>query len=135
MVSKIRISDIANITDNRGDINAIAPNGLVSISDVMACDVVDLLGGAALISGGFVAAYPANMELGAYVPPFVPADLGEDTYRQLRSIIEDFSDQALAMFDLIVERKLQISFAGADYIDAYMKGEPIVHNYARLQAV
>ncbi len=107
-------------------ITAIAPEGIVYISPETVTEAAKLLKNALLSNGERVTAYhyPLDEEFAmpSFVPPFGPSLLGEDTFRQLRTLLEEESEAAVAMFDTIVELGLQISLSGEDYLGSRLKG-------------
>ncbi|AXK43811.1 hypothetical protein DVR09_15255 (plasmid) [Erythrobacter aureus] len=111
---------------NWAAITAIAADGIVYISEETVAEAAKLLENAPLSNGQTVTAYHYPVEdefaMPSFVPSFGPSLLGEDTFRQLRTLLEEESDAAVAMFDTIVELGLQISLSGKDYLGSRLKG-------------
>ena len=105
-------------------ISAIAPsNGVVTIEDETVDAIAELLVDTVLTNGESVSSYPKDCDDAAFVASFGPALLGEDTYRQVRTILEGDpnGEQAVALFDKIVELKLQIGLSGKEFVPAHIK--------------
>ena len=102
--------------------------GLLPIADATIDAIARLVEGAVLSNGEVVDAYPRDEEdeysQGSYIPAFGPSLLGEDTFRQVRTLLEQDENgaKAVALFDLIVERGLQVRFSGKDHCFSRMVG-------------
>lgn len=108
---------------NWGKITAIAPeHGMVFIGEETVTEIAKLLDDAVLSNGEKVEAY-AMEDYPALVCAHGPALLGEDSFRQIRTLLEEGENgqQAVALFDLVVELGLQISLSGKEFCDAHIK--------------
>ena len=108
-------------------IREIAANeGMLELSEETVNKVAQLLEGVTLTNGERVLSYPSDggeFDQGSYVAGFGPALLGEDTFRAVRTALEEDEngESAVALFDLIVELGLQILLSGAEFTVAHIK--------------
>ena len=108
-------------------IREIAANeGMLELSEETVNKVAQLLEGVTLTNGERVSSYPSDggeFDQGSYVAGFGPALLGEDTFRAVRTALEEDEngESAVALFDLIVELGLQVLLSGAEFTDAHIK--------------
>lgn len=112
---------------NWAKINQVSEDGNVFLADETVNAVAILLDGVHLTNGEKISSFPCDdpedeFSMKAFVYSFGPALLGEDTLRQVRTTLEQDAngEQAVALFDLIVELGLQINLSGKDFIDAHM---------------
>lgn len=121
---------VTETSRNWTDIKAITSDdgfaGVLPISDVTIYTIALLLEDARLANGETVSSYPKDVEdqysPSTFVAGFGPSMLGESTFRQVRTLLEadQNGDKAVALFDLITERGLQVSFNGKDHCFARM---------------
>lgn len=96
-------------------------DGLVAVSDATIDAIARLVEDVALSNGQTVTAYPRDAEdewgYQSYVPAFGISLLDAGTLAQVRGLLEqdENAEKALALFDLIVERGLQMRFNGTDH--------------------
>ena len=100
----------------------------VALSDETVTKVASLIEGTRLSNGEKVFTYVCEggeYSQGSFVASFGPNLLGEDTFRAVRTALEedDNGEQAVAMFDLITEIGIRTGFSGKDYYDAHMSVE------------
>jgi hypothetical protein len=95
--------------------------GLLPLEEATVDQIATLLEGAYLTNGQNVRSYPRDGEeewsQGSFVYCFGPSLLGEDSFRQVRTLLEQDPNgaKAVALFDLVTELGIQISLNGKDH--------------------
>lgn len=109
---------------NWAAIQAVASEGLVYIADATVNAIARAIEDARLSNGQTVTAYAYDDEgYASFVPGFGVCLLSEEDFRTVRTLIEEDANgvQAVAMLDLLIELRLQVSFSGTDFIGARLK--------------
>jgi len=100
--------------------------GLLPVADATIDAIAHLVEDVALSNGETVTAYPREAEdewgYQSYVPAFGLSLLDAGTLAQVRGLLEqdEGAEKALTLFDLIVERRLEVRFNGTDHCFARM---------------
>lgn len=117
----------SNASKDWGRVREITANeGMIELSEETVNKVAQILEGVTLANGERVLSYPSDggeFDQGSYVAGFGPTLLGEDTFRTVRTALEEDNngESAVALFDLIVELGLQILLSGAEFTFAHIK--------------
>ena len=114
-----------NAAPNWAAIMAVAgEHGTVYISEAIVDAVAGLLEDAVLSNGELVQSYPSDGEefsMASFVSSFGPGLLGENAYREVRTLLETDENGAAAveLLDTVVELGLQISLSGKEFPNAH----------------
>lgn len=111
----------ARLSADWAAVKKIANNdGNVFISDELVTEIARILDDAPLSNGERVTAYSFDDDdlMPSYVSSFGPSLLGENAFREVRTLLETESQQAADLFDLIAERGLQVTLCGKDFCEA-----------------
>lgn len=128
-VNLIHANDNASNDNNTwAIISSIALHGKVELEDHTVKKITAFLEDAVLINGEKVTAYPCENEeysLPDYVASFGPSVLGEDSYRTIRTFLEEdkAGETAVELFDAIVENNIQVTFSGRSFSNASMSAQ------------